>query len=62
MERKFFIRNCLSFTHKFVVYCVDKINSFHFKDIFEEIEYSQFDFIKVINKNYIEFCKKKYAN
>ena len=62
MERKFFIRNCLSFTHKFVVYCVDKIRSFHFKDIFEEIEYSQFDFIKVINKNYIEFCKKKYAN
>ena len=58
----FFLKQCFSFAHKFVVYCIDKINSDYFREIFEEVDYNDYHFIKVINKKFIDFCKKKYAN
>ena len=33
-----------------------------FQKVFDEIDYNEFNFIKVINSKYIDFCKKKYAN
>ena len=63
-NQTFFLEKCFSFAHKFVVYCIKKINSSFFQEIFDEVDYNDFnsDIIKIINKKYIEYCNIKYAS
>ena len=58
----FFLKNCFTFAHRFIVWSVKEIKVECFQKVFDEIDYNEFNFIKVINNKYIDFCKKKYAN
>ena len=61
-ERKFFIEKSFSFTLKFLIYSAENIKISAFDDFYKTIEYSQFQFMQVINNKYIEFCEKKYED
>ena len=58
----FFLKNCFTFAHRFIVWSVKEIKVECFQKVFDEIDYNEFNFIKVINNKYIDFYKKKYAN
>ena len=58
----FFLKNFFTFAHRFIVWSVKEIKVECFQKVFDEIDYNEFNFIKVINNKYIDFCKKKYAN
>ena len=61
-ERKFFIEKSVSFTLKFLRSCAENIKISAFEDFYKTIEHSQFQFMQVMNKKYIETCKKKYED
>ena len=61
-EKKLLIRNAYTFTERVVSYSIKNMNLKHFEKLFDEINYSQFQFIKVINKKYIDSCIEKYAD
>ena len=61
-EREKFLDYSFEFIKKFVLYSIDNINFDFFSTMFDEIEYDQFKFLKVINKKYIETVKEKYAD
>ena len=56
------LKNCFTFAHRFIVWSVKEIKIECFQKVFDEIDYNEFNFIKVINNKYIDFYKKKYAN
>ena len=59
---KFFLEQCFIFSFEFVTYCIRKVKISFFEEIFNEFDYSDSNFIKVINKKYIEYCNRKYAS
>ena len=61
-ERRCFIEKSFSFTLKFLIHCAENIKISAFDDFYKTIEHSQFQFMQVINKKYIETCKKKYED
>ena len=63
-DETFFLETCFSFLHRFIVQCIKKVKVNHFQKIFDEIDYNEFDpnIIKIINKKYIEYCDRKYAD
>ena len=62
-EIRFFLEQCFHFTFDFVSYCIGKVNIVFFEEIFDEMNFNEYDsnIIKVINKKYIEYCDRKYA-
>ena len=59
-----FLERCFSFAHKFVVHCIKRVKASFFQEIFDEIDYNDFNsnIIKIINKKYIDYCDAKYAS
>ena len=58
-EKKNFLNNCIDFILNFFKYCLKNIKIPMFENIFDSYGYSSFP-IKIINKKYIDFVKKKY--
>ena len=61
-EREMFLDIAFDFIKRFVVYSMYNINFDYLSILFNEIEYDQFKFLKVINKKYKEELDKKYAD
>ena len=63
-EIRFFLEQCFDFSFDFVTNCIAKVKISFFEEIFDEINYNDFDsnIIKVINKKNIECCDRKYAS
>ena len=63
-DQSLFLERCFSFTHKFVVNCIEKVKVSFFQEMFDEIDYNDFNsnIIKIINKKYIDCCNIKYAS
>ena len=59
---KFFLEQCFIFSFEFVTYCIRKVKISFFEEIFNEFDCPNSNFIKVINKKYIEYCNRKYAS
>ena len=57
-----FLDTAFDFIKRFVVYSMNNINFDYLSILFNEIEYDQFKFLKVINKKYKEELDKKYAD
>ena len=59
-----FLERCFSFAHKFVVHCIKRVKVSFFQEIFDEIDFNDFNsnIIKIINKRYIDYCDRKYAS
>ena len=64
VEIRFFLEECFNFSFDFVTNCISKVKISFFEEIFDEINYNEFDsnIIKVINKKYIEYCDRKYIS
>ena len=63
-DQSFFLERCFSFAHKFVVHCIKRVKVSFFQEIFDEIDFNDFNsnIIKIINKKYIDYCNRKYAS
>ena len=63
-DQSFFLERCFSFALRFVVHCIKKVKDPFFQEIFDEIDYNDFNssIIKIINKKYIDYCNRKYAS
>ena len=61
-ERELFLKMSLYFVRKFSIYVMNSINFSELERLFEEIGFSQFKFLKVINKKYKEELKRKYED
>ena len=63
-DQSLFLERCFSFAHKCVVHCIKRVKVPFFQEIFDEIDYNDFNsnIIKIINEKYIDYCNKKYAS
>ena len=61
-ERILFMKISISYVRKFALYTLYNINFTELNNLFEEIEYDQFEFLKVINKKYKEELFKTYED
>ena len=63
-DQSFFLERCFSFAHKFVAHCIKRVKVSFFQEIFDEIDFNDFNsnIIKIINKKYIDYCDRKYAS
>ena len=61
-ERILFMKISISYVRKFALYTLYNINFTELNNLFEEIEYDQFEFLKVINKKYKEELFKRYED
>ena len=61
-ERIFFLRVSFDYIKKFTLYVLYDINCIELQNLFEEVDFEQFHFLKVINKKYKEELNKKYAD
>ena len=62
-DETLFLERCFSFAHKFVVSCIKKVKVSFFQEMFDEINFNEFNSnIKIINKKYIDYCDEKYAS
>ena len=63
-DQSLFLERCFSFAHKFVIHCIKRVKVPFFQEIFDEIDYNDFNsyIIKIINKKYIDYCNRKYAS
>ena len=59
-ERELFMKMSLYFVRKFSIYVINAIKLSELEKLFEEIEFGQFEFLKVINKKYKEELLRKY--
>ena len=59
-ERILFMKLPIYYVRKFALYIVHNINLVDLNNLFEEIEFDQFKFLKVINKKYKEELIKRY--
>ena len=59
-ERELFMKMSLYFVRKFSIYVINTIKLSELEKLFEEIEFGQFEFLKVINKKYKEELIRKY--
>ena len=61
-ERELFLKMSLYFVRKFSIYVINNIKFSNLNELFEEIDYGQFKFLKVINKKYKEELNRKYED
>ena len=61
-ERELFLKMSLYFVRKFSIYVINSMKFSELEKLFEEIEFAQFKFLKVINKKYKEELIKKYED
>ena len=61
-EIELFLKMSLYFVRKFSIFVINKINFSELEKLFDEIEFRQFQFLKVINKKYKEELIKKYED
>ena len=63
-DQSLFLERCFSIAHKFVIHCIKRVKVPFFQEIFDEIDYNDFNsyIIKIINKKYIDYCNRKYAS
>ena len=61
-ERILFMKLSIYYVRKFALYIVHNINLVDLNNLFEEIEFDQFKFLKVINKKYKEEILKRYED
>ena len=61
-EIELFLKMSLYFVRKFSIFVINNINFSELEKLFNEIEFGQFQFIKVINKKYKEELIKKYED
>ena len=59
-EIELFLKMSLYFVRKFSIFVINNTNVSGLEDLFNEIEFGQFEFLKVINKKYKEELIKKY--
>ena len=59
-ERILFMKLSINFVRKFALYILHSINLVDLNNLFEEIEFDQFKYLKVINKKYKEELIKKF--
>ena len=59
-ERILFMKLSIYYVRKFALYILHNINLVDLNNLFEEIEFDQFKFLKVINKKYKEELIKRY--
>ena len=59
-ERILFMKSSIYFVRKFALYILHSIRLIDLNNLFEEIEFDQFKFLKVINKKYKEELIKRY--
>ena len=61
-ERILFMKLAIYFVRKFALYILHSIKLVDLNNLFEEIEFDQFKFLKVVNKKYKEELKRKYES
>ena len=61
-ERVLFMKISIYYIRKFALYTLYNINFIELNNLFKEIEYDQFEFLKVVNKKYKEELKRKYED
>ena len=61
-ERILFMKSCIYFVRKFALYILHSIRLIDLNNLFEEIEFDQFKFLKVINKKYKEELNRRYES
>ena len=61
-EMELFMKMSLYFVRKFSIYVINSVKFSELKKLFEEIEFGQFEFLKVINKKYKEELIRKYED
>ena len=61
-ERTLFMKISLYFVRKFSIYVIRNIKLNNLYNFFEEIEFDQFKFLKVINKKYREEINRRYES
>ena len=61
-ERELFLKISLYFVRKFCIYVMNSMKFSNLNKLFEEIEFNQFKFLKVINKKYKEELIRKYED
>ena len=59
-ERVLFMKMALYFIRKFSIYIIQSIRLDDLNNLFNEIEFDQFKFLKVINNKYKEELKRRY--
>ena len=62
VEIELFLKMSLYFVRKFSIFVINNTNVSGPEDLFNEIEFGQFEFLKVINKKYKEELIKKYED
>ena len=61
-ERILFMKLAIYFVRKFALYILHSIRLLDLNNLFEEIEFDQFKFLKVINRKYKEELRRKYES
>ena len=61
-ERILFMKLSIYYVRKFALYILHNINLVDLNNLFEEIEFDQFKFLKVINKKYKEELNRRYES
>ena len=61
-ERILFMKIAIYFVRKFTLYILHSIRLLDLNNLFEEIEFDQFKFLKVINRKYKEELRRKYES
>ena len=61
-ERILFMKIAIYYIRKFALYTLYNINFIELNNLFEEIEYDQFKFLKVINKKYKKELFDRYED
>ena len=61
-EKSFFIELSSSLLNSFFCYILRHVNLNSLNELFEQVEFNQFQYLKVINKKYKENLKNKYES
>ena len=61
-EKILFMKLSIYYVRKFALYILHNINLVDLNNLFEEIEFDQFKFLKVINKKYKEELNRRYES
>ena len=56
------MKSSIYFVRKFALYILHSIRLIDLNNLFEEIEFDQFKFLKVINKKYKEELNRRYES
>ena len=61
-EKELFLKMSLYFVRKFSIFVINNVNFSELEKLFNEIDFEQFQFMKVINNKYKEELIKKYED